>query len=169
MGCGPEEEMLRLPNPSSLSLRLCRSANLSSNGEARLPRRDGSVEPSSPTVLQTNRSSAMGTPPNISIELAANLSPRLPLHIVHLSAMEAIPLLRDARARGIPITAETCFHYLSLAAEDIAAGDTRHKCCPPIRSQSNQDALWEELHRHAAADGVIKTVVSDHSPCTRWT
>lgn len=100
------------------------------------------------------------------IELAANLSPRLPLHIVHLSAMEAIPLLRDARARGIPITAETCFHYLSLAAEDIAAGDTRHKCCPPIRSQSNQDALWEELHRHAAADGVIKTVVSDHSPCT---
>lgn len=100
------------------------------------------------------------------VEVAAKLSPRLPLHIVHLSAMEAIPLLRDARAKGIPITAETCFHYLSLAAEDIAAGDTRHKCCPPIRSQSNQDALWEELHRHAAADGVIKTVVSDHSPCT---
>jgi allantoinase len=98
------------------------------------------------------------------IELAA-VAPKLPLHIVHLSAMEAIPLLREARARGVPITAETCFHYLSLAAEEIAEGDTRHKCCPPIRSQLNQDALWAELDRYAA-EGVIKTVVSDHSPCT---
>ncbi|KAH8692988.1 putative allantoinase Dal1 [Talaromyces proteolyticus] len=98
------------------------------------------------------------------IQLAPT-APNLPLHIVHLSAMEAIPLLRDARANGIPITAETCFHYLSLAAEEIAEGDTRHKCCPPIRSQLNQDALWAELERYAG-DGVIKTVVSDHSPCT---
>lgn len=95
----------------------------------------------------------------------APLAPRLPLHIVHLSAMEAIPLLRQARALGINITAETCPHYLSLAAEQIQHGDTRHKCCPPIRSQQNQDTLWEELVRHIA-DGVIKTVVSDHSPCT---
>ncbi|KAI9037304.1 allantoinase alX [Aspergillus affinis] len=95
----------------------------------------------------------------------AHLAPNLPLHIVHLSAMEAIPLLRKARDQGIPITAETCFHYLSLAAEEIRDGDTRHKCCPPIRSQSNQDRLWAELERHAE-DGVIKTVVSDHSPCT---
>ncbi|KAB8075392.1 hypothetical protein BDV29DRAFT_108761 [Aspergillus leporis] len=95
----------------------------------------------------------------------AHLAPKLPLHIVHLSAMEVIPLLRKARAEGIPITAETCFHYLSLAAEDIRDGDTRHKCCPPIRSQRNQDALWAELERHVE-DGVIQTVVSDHSPCT---
>lgn len=96
----------------------------------------------------------------------AHLAPKLHLHIVHLSAMEAIPMLRKARAQGIPITAETCFHYLSLAAEEIRDGDTRHKCCPPIRSQSNQDALWAELDRHVDHDGVIKTVVSDHSPCT---
>ncbi|KAL4872371.1 hypothetical protein BDV12DRAFT_142702 [Aspergillus spectabilis] len=95
----------------------------------------------------------------------SHLAPKLPLHIVHLSAMEAIPLLRKARAEGIPITAETCYHYLSLAAEEIRDGDTRHKCCPPIRSKTNQDALWAELDRHAD-DGVIKTVVSDHSPCT---
>ncbi|OJJ51386.1 hypothetical protein ASPZODRAFT_138484 [Penicilliopsis zonata CBS 506.65] len=93
------------------------------------------------------------------------IAPNLPLHIVHLSAMEAIPALRKARAEGVPITAETCFHYLSLAAEEIRDGDTRHKCCPPIRSRLNQDSLWSELERHAA-DGVIKTVVSDHSPCT---
>jgi len=95
----------------------------------------------------------------------AHLAPNLPLHIVHLSAMEAIPLLRKARAQGINVTAETCPHYLSLAAEQVREGDTRHKCCPPIRNQSNQDTLWDELRQHAR-DGVIKTVVSDHSPCT---
>lgn len=95
----------------------------------------------------------------------AHLAPNLPLHVVHLSAIEAIPILREARARGVKITAETCFHYLSLAAEQVEDGDTRHKCCPPIRTQSNQDGLWEELHKHQQ-DGVIQTVVSDHSPCT---
>jgi allantoinase len=81
----------------------------------------------------------------------AHLAPRLPLHIVHLSAIEAIPILREARERGIKITAETCFHYLALAAEHVAEGDTRHKCCPPIRAQSNQDGLWEELKRCKAS------------------
>ena len=95
----------------------------------------------------------------------AHLAPNLPLHIVHLSAMEGIPLLRQARSQGINITAETCPHYLSLAAEQVMDGDTRHKCCPPIRTQSNQDKLWTELLQHSN-DGVIKTVVSDHSPCT---
>jgi len=94
----------------------------------------------------------------------AHLAPDLPLHIVHLSASEAIPLLREARAAGVSITAETCFHYLSLASESIRDGDTRHKCCPPIRTKSNQDRLWAELARED--DSVIKTVVSDHSPCT---
>ena len=94
----------------------------------------------------------------------AHLAPALPLHIVHLSAIDAIPMLREARVAGINITAETCFHYLSLAAENIQNGDTRHKCCPPIRTQSNQDGLWDELFNEE--DSVIKTVVSDHSPCT---
>jgi allantoinase len=93
----------------------------------------------------------------------ASLAPQLHLHIVHLSATECIPLLRQARQSGINITAETCFHYLGLASDDIPDGDTRHKCCPPIRSQTNQDRLWDEL---ADADGCIKTIVSDHSPCT---
>ena len=94
----------------------------------------------------------------------AHLAPSLPLHIVHLSAIEAIPLLREARTAGINITAETCFHYLALASEKIQNGDTRHKCCPPIRTQSNQDGLWDELLWED--DSVIKTIVSDHSPCT---
>jgi len=90
--------------------------------------------------------------------------PPPPLHIVHLSAVDALPLVRAARARGLRLTAETCFHYLSLAAEAVADGDTRHKCCPPIRERANQDALWEELLR--PDDPAVKTVVSDHSPCT---
>lgn len=94
----------------------------------------------------------------------APLAPQLDLHIVHLSAVQAIPMLREARARGVKITAETCFHYLSLAAEAVKEGDTRHKCCPPIREQCNQDGLWAEMLR--PDDSVIKTVVSDHSPCT---
>lgn len=94
----------------------------------------------------------------------AHLAPELQLHIVHLSAVEAIPLLREARQAGVKVTAETCFHYLALAAEEIGNGDTRHKCCPPIRTQANQDGLWDELMRDD--DSVIKTVVSDHSPCT---
>ncbi|KAK0721545.1 hypothetical protein B0T21DRAFT_373860 [Apiosordaria backusii] len=95
----------------------------------------------------------------------AELAPKLHLHIVHLSAVEAIPILRKARKQGINITAETCFHYLGLAADDIEDGDTRHKCCPPIRSQTNQDRLWEEIVE-AQGEGCIKTIVSDHSPCT---
>lgn len=93
----------------------------------------------------------------------AEIAPKLHLHIVHLSALECIPILRKARACGINITAETCFHYLALASNDIEDGDTRHKCCPPIRELTNQDRLWEEL---SADDSCIRTIVSDHSPCT---
>lgn len=93
----------------------------------------------------------------------AHLAPLLQLHIVHLSATQCIPILKAARQKGIKITAETCFHYLGLSAEEIAKGDTRHKCCPPIREASNCDKLWEEL---VAEDSCIQTVVSDHSPCT---
>ena len=125
------------------------------------------LEPTGPLNLyQTfldSRPSSFETYAILEILSMAHLAPRLPLHIVHLSAVEAIPMLRKARLTGVKITAETCFHYLSLAAEKIKEGDTRHKCCPPIRGQSNQDGLWDEM---LDREGVIKTVVSDHSPCT---
>ncbi|KAF6825270.1 allantoinase [Colletotrichum plurivorum] len=95
----------------------------------------------------------------------AHIAPDLDLHIVHLSAAEGIPLLREARDRGVRITAETCFHYLSLAAEEVPEGDTRYKSAPPARELANQALLWDELSRESG-EGVIKTVVSDHSPCT---
>ena len=82
------------------------------------------------------------------------------VHIVHLSSAEALPLLRDAQAAGVKITAETCPHYLHLAAETVPPGATEFKCCPPIRESENREQLWQGL-----ADGTIDMVVSDHSPC----
>lgn len=83
-----------------------------------------------------------------------------PIHIVHLSSAEALPLLVDARRRGLPITVETCVQYLCFAAEEIRDGATEYKCAPPIRDAANRDALWNALDR-----GMIDMVVTDHSPC----
>lgn len=82
------------------------------------------------------------------------------IHIVHHSCADALPMLRNARAFGLPITAETCPHYLHFAAEDVADGATEFKCCPPIRERENRERLWDALK-----DGTIDLVVSDHSPC----
>ena len=82
------------------------------------------------------------------------------VHIVHLSSAEAIPLLHEAQATGVKITAETCPHYLHFAAEEIPVGATQFKCCPPIREQQNREELWDGLR-----DGTIDFIVSDHSPC----
>lgn len=83
-----------------------------------------------------------------------------PVHIVHLSSSTALPLLRAAKAEGLPVTAETCPHYLCLTAEDVPPGATEFKCAPPIREGDNRDALWAAL-----ADGTLDFVVTDHSPC----
>jgi allantoinase len=82
------------------------------------------------------------------------------VHVLHLSAASAGALVATAKNDGVPITAETCPHYLTLAAEDVPDGATDHKCAPPIRDRANQDRLWALL-----ADGTIDAVVSDHSPC----
>lgn len=81
-------------------------------------------------------------------------------HILHLSAADALPELAAARAEGLPITVETCPHYLILCAEEIADDDVAAKCAPPIRERANRERLWEGL-----AAGIIDMVVSDHSPC----
>ena len=85
---------------------------------------------------------------------------RFRLHIVHLSSYKALDLLRGARAEGLPLTVETCPHYLHLTAETIPDGATQFKCAPPIRGQENREHLWEGLR-----DGTIDMVVTDHSPC----
>jgi allantoinase len=82
------------------------------------------------------------------------------LHIVHLSASLALPELRAARAEGLPVTVETCPHYLHFTAETIPNKATLFKCAPPIRSRENREQLWQALR-----DGTIDLIVTDHSPC----
>jgi allantoinase len=82
------------------------------------------------------------------------------VHIVHVASARVLPLLRAARREGLPITAETCPHYLHFAAEDIPDGGTDHKCAPPIRDAATREALWSAL-----GDGTLDLVATDHSPC----
>lgn len=83
------------------------------------------------------------------------------VHIVHLSSASAIPIVRAAKQAGLPISAETCPHYLCLSAEHIPDGATHFKCAPPIRERENCEQLWQAL-----MEGVIDFVITDHSPCT---
>ena len=94
----------------------------------------------------------------LMIQLSREFDTRV--HIVHLSSAGALPLLREAQAAGVKISAETCPHYLHFAAEAVPANATEFKCCPPIRESENREKLWDGL-----ADGTISMIVSDHSPC----
>ena len=85
---------------------------------------------------------------------------RCHVHIVHLSSASALPMIRAARAEGLPLTVETCPHYLLFSAEETADGDTLFKCAPPIRDAANRELLWQALR-----DGTLDLVASDHSPC----
>lgn len=84
------------------------------------------------------------------------------VHLLHLSSARGLDLIAGARAEGLPLTVETCPHYLCLAAETIPDGAPEYKCCPPIRDAGNREALWQGL-----AEGLIDVVVTDHSPTTR--
>ncbi|HET9211181.1 MAG TPA: allantoinase AllB, partial [Thermoanaerobaculia bacterium] len=82
------------------------------------------------------------------------------VHIVHVSSAEALPLIKRAREEGLPLTAETCPHYLTFAAEEIPDGAVAFKCAPPIRSRENRERLWDGLR-----EGILDLVATDHSPC----
>lgn len=83
------------------------------------------------------------------------------IHILHVSSSDVLPMIASARHDGVRVTAETCPHYLTFAAEAIPDGATHFKCCPPIREARNRELLWQGMR-----DGVIDMVVSDHSPST---
>ncbi|MDO9525200.1 MAG: dihydropyrimidinase, partial [Gemmobacter sp.] len=79
------------------------------------------------------------------------------IHILHLVAQGALPLVQAARARGVPVTAETCTHYLALDETALARPDGHNFILsPPLRSADNQLALWDALK-----SGVLSAVTSD--------
>lgn len=94
----------------------------------------------------------------LMIKLAREFGTRV--HIVHHSSADSLSMLRAAKAARLKITAETCPHYLTFAAEEIPDGATEFKCCPPIRERENREQLWSAL-----GSGTLDMIVSDHSPC----
>jgi allantoinase len=111
-----------------------------------------------PTYLQSRQEESELSAIRLLILLCREYGFRL--HIVHLSASQALPALRAARLEGLPVSVETCPHYLHFQAETISRGATQFKCAPPIRGAENREKLWSALK-----DGAIDLVATDHSPC----
>jgi allantoinase len=82
------------------------------------------------------------------------------VHVVHLSAADALGAIGVARAEGTDISVETCAHYLVFDEADVLVHGPLLKCAPPIRDHANREALW-----NAVTGGRIDLIASDHSPC----
>jgi dihydroorotase len=81
------------------------------------------------------------------------------IHCQHISTAGSVRLLREARARGVKISGEICPHHIALTDDAIQNFDTNYKVNPPLRSQSDVDALLEGI-----ADGALSVLCSDHAP-----
>jgi allantoinase len=93
----------------------------------------------------------------LMVRLAEEFNARV--HVVHVSSAQGVEAIARAKTALAPITAETCPHYLTFAAEEIPDGATEFKCAPPIRVSAHRDALWAGL-----ANGALDMIVTDHSP-----
>ncbi|RLB90562.1 MAG: dihydroorotase [Deltaproteobacteria bacterium] len=82
-----------------------------------------------------------------------------PLHIAHVSTECSVRLIRDAKERGLPVTAETAPHYFSLTEEAVMGYDTNAKVYPPLRTARDREAVCKGL-----ADGTIDVIATDHAP-----
>lgn len=84
-----------------------------------------------------------------------------PVHICHVSSPEAAEKILLAQEEGVPVTAETCAHYLTFTDQDVLNHGELFKCAPPLRSASDVDLLWEYVK-----EGTFSGIASDHSPCS---
>ncbi len=100
---------------------------------------------------------------NDAIDLMINLCRKhnCPVHIVHVSSAGALTKIEKAKRDGLPVTAETCPHYIYFNAEKIPDAQSVYKCAPPIREKENN-----ELLKRALKSGVLDLIASDHSPAT---
>jgi allantoinase len=154
-----EEELRRaLPIVARSGLPLLVHAELAAPVEAATARLAAADWRRYETYLQSRPDEAELSAIDLLIRLCREY--RFRLRIVHLSTSRALEQLRAAKSEGLPITVETCPHYLHFAAEEIADGATLLKCAPPLRTRENREKLWQGLR-----DGIIDLVASDHSPC----
>lgn len=107
-----------------------------------------------------------GIPPaaedcGVAREIAAAASIGAPVHICHVSTKGSVDLIRDAKRRGVKVTAETCPHYLLLTDKALEARDADYRMNPPLGSEEDRQALIEAL-----ADGTLDAISTDHAPHT---
>lgn len=84
-----------------------------------------------------------------------------PLHFTHVSTALALEQIRKAKAEGLPITCDVTFHHLFFAEDDVMNSefDSAFKVNPPLRSESDREALWKALE-----DGTVDAIATDHAP-----
>lgn len=95
----------------------------------------------------------------IAREICLSESLDIPVHICHVSTYSGVALIRDAKRRGVKVTAETCPHYFILTDDTIVGFDTDTKVNPPLREEKDRLAVLEGLK-----DGTIDCIVTDHAP-----
>jgi dihydroorotase len=95
----------------------------------------------------------------VSREIILSEYTNVPIHIAHVSTKVSVELIRQAKNRGIKITAETCPHYFTLTEEACRDYNTNAKMNPPLRSQKDLEAVIEGLK-----DGTIDIIATDHAP-----
>jgi allantoinase len=109
------------------------------------------------TLLKTRPVAAESAAIAAGIEIAMGTGARL--HILHVSSRRGASLVRRAQADGLPISAETCPHYLTLTAKEFSSIGPAMKVYPPVRTEEDRDALWEAVN-----DDTVTSVSSDHAP-----
>lgn len=107
-----------------------------------------------------------GIPPaaedcGVAREIAAAASIGAPVHICHVSTKGSVELIRDAKRRGVRVTAETCPHYLLLTEQVLETRDADYRMNPPLGSEEDRLALIEAL-----VDGTLDAISTDHAPHT---
>ena len=147
-----------LPHVAKTGLPLLVHAELPGPMEAAAPRLAGADWRRYETYLRSRPDEAELEAIDLLLALCREF--RFPLHIVHLATSRALDCLGKAKSDGLPVTVETCPHYLYFSSDSIADGATLCKCAPPIRNKENRERLWQGLR-----EGVIDSVVTDHSPC----
>ena len=94
-------------------------------------------------------------------EIALAAADNVPIHICHVSTATSVELIRDAKRRGVQVTAETAPHYFSLTEKELLRRDADYRMNPPLRTEKDVQAITEGL-----LDGTLDAVATDHAPHT---
>ena len=92
-------------------------------------------------------------------DIALSELTQAPVHIAHVSAAESVRAIRDAKARGVRVTAETAPHYFTITEEAVSKSGTHAKMNPPLRTETDREAICQGL-----ADDTIDAIATDHAP-----